>query len=108
MDDKNRNPNQLNIEMPADVAGGVYSNFTIVGHTVAEFVLDFVQIIPGTPQAKLRSRVIMTPHHVKRLLQTLEENIDRYEASFGDIPTMDGPQSPPTPPGYPAGPAGYA
>lgn len=109
MDDKNKNPNQLNIEMPAEVAGGVYANFTIVGHTPSEFLLDFVQIIPGLAQGKLRSRVIMTPQHAKRLLQTLEENIGRYENSFGKIPNLDGPQHGPSfPPGFPGGPAGIA
>jgi hypothetical protein len=110
MDDKNKNANQLNIEIPAEMAGGVYSNFTIVGHTPSEFLIDFVQIIPGMAQGKLRSRVIMTPQHAKRLLQTLEENIGRYESAFGKIPNMEGPQGqgPSFPPGFPGGPAGFA
>ena len=71
MDDKNKNANQLNIEVPEEIAGGVYSNFVIVGHNSSEFVLDFVQILPGLPQAKVRSRVIVAPQHAKRLLEGL-------------------------------------
>ena len=102
MDDKNKNQNQLNIEIPAEMAGGVYSNFTIVGHTPSEFLIDFVQIIPGMAQGMRRLQ------HAKRLLQTLEENIGRYESAFGKIPNMDGPQGPSFPPGFPGGPAGFA
>lgn len=111
MDDKNKNnPNQLNIEIPAELAGGSYSNFAIVGHTPSEFVLDFVQIIPGMPQGKLRSRIIMTPQHAKRLLQTLEENVGRFESNFGRIQLHDNPpgHGPSFPPGFPGGPAGIA
>jgi hypothetical protein len=110
MDDKNKNPNQFSIDMPDEIVGGVYSNFTIVGHTPSEFLIDFVQIIPGLAQGKLRSRIIMTPQHAKRLLQTLEENIARYENSFGKIPGMENnPHGSSFPPGFPGGgPAGIA
>jgi hypothetical protein len=106
MDDKNKNANQLNIEVPEEVSGGVYSNFVIVGHNSSEFVLDFVQILPGLPQAKVRSRVILAPQHAKRLLNALEDNLQKYEAAFGRIPTHDGPSN--VPPGFTGGPAGFA
>ena len=105
MDDK-KNPNQLNIEVPEEVAGGVYSNFVIVGHSGSEFVVDFVQILPGLPQAKVRSRVIMTPQHAKRMLSALGENIERYEKAFGTITVQDGPGNN-FPPGF-TGPTGIA
>ena len=107
MDDKNKNGNQLNIEVPEDVAGGVYANFVIVGHNSAEFILDFVQILPGLPQAKVRSRVIMAPQHAKRLLSALEDNLQKYEAQFGRIQTHDNHQNN-VPPGFAGGPAGFA
>jgi hypothetical protein len=106
MDDKNKNPNQLNIEVPEEVASGVYANFVIVGHNSAEFVVDFVQILPGLPQAKVRSRVIMAPQHAKRLLAALEDNLQKFEAAFGRIPTHDHPGN--VPPSFPGGPAGFA
>jgi hypothetical protein len=105
MDDK-KNPNQLSIEVPEEIAGGVYTNFVIVGHSNTEFVVDFVQILPGLPQAKVRSRVIMAPQHAKRMLNALAENIDRYEKMFGNIHVQDGPGNN-FPPGF-AGPTGIA
>lgn len=106
MDDKKNTQNQLNIEVPDDIAGGVYSNFVIVGHSSSEFVLDFVQVLPGLPKAKVRSRVIMTAQHAKRLLNAMKENVDKYEAAFGQIEIIDA-KLPPYSPGF-GGPAGIA
>ena len=77
--------NQLNIELPEDVAGGIYANLAIIAHSPSEFVLDFVNVMPGMPYGNVRSRIIMTPEHTKRLLSALRENIARYEQSFGEI-----------------------
>ena len=77
--------NQLNIELPEDVAGGIYANLAIIAHSPSEFVLDFVNVMPGMPKGTVRSRIIMTPEHTKRLLSALRENIARYEHSFGEI-----------------------
>ena len=63
--------NQLNIELPEDVAGGIYANLAIIAHSPSEFVLDFVNVMPGMPKGKVRSRIIMTPEHSKRLLTAL-------------------------------------
>lgn len=97
MDEKN-NPNQINIELPEAVAEGVYSNLAIVAHSAAEFVIDFVRIMPGVPKAKVMNRVIMTPYHTKRLLMALQENVARFEKSHGHIEVPDGghQQFPPT------------
>lgn len=76
---------QLNIELGDDVAEGTYSNLVIIAHSNAEFVLDFVRILPGVPKARVKSRVIMTPQHAKRLLHALEDNIQKYEGQFGEI-----------------------
>ena len=77
--------NQLNIELTPEVAEGVYSNLAIIGHSTSEFVIDFVRIMPNAPSAKVKSRIILTPEHAKRLLQALQENVSRYESQFGDI-----------------------
>lgn len=106
MSENNQNPTQLNIEVPEDVAEGTYSNFVIVGHSGAEFVIDFVQILPGLPKAKVRSRIIMTPQHAKRLMLAMRENVEKYEQAFGTIDMMEG-HNPPFPPTF-GGPAGIA
>ena len=100
-------PNQpLNIEISEEIAEGTYANLAIITHSNAEFVVDFVQILPGLPQAKVRSRVILTPQHAKRMLSALADNIDRYEKSFGTVAVQDGPGNN-FPPGF-TGPTGIA
>lgn len=76
---------QLNIELDEKVADGVYSNLAIINHSLSEFVIDFVNVMPGVPKARVRSRVILTPQHAKRLLSALSENIQRFEKSNGTI-----------------------
>ena len=85
--EKQENPNQKNIsiDIASDVAQGVYSNFAIISHSPTEMVLDFAQVLPGTKNANVRSRIIMAPSHAKRLLAALRDNIDRYEDQFGTI-----------------------
>ena len=100
---ENNNDNQLNIELPAEVAEGIYSNLAIINHSNSEFVVDFVTIMPGVPKAKVKSRIILTPQHAKRLLKALGENIHRFESAHGKI--EEGEQ-PPIPLNF--GPAGQA
>ncbi|MBQ9200917.1 MAG: DUF3467 domain-containing protein [Bacteroidales bacterium] len=84
MDNKD-SQNQLNIELPEEVAQGIYSNLAIISHSSAEFVLDFIRMLPGVPKAKVKSRIILTPEHAKRLLLALQDNIAKYEQQFGPI-----------------------
>ncbi|MGO4770783.1 DUF3467 domain-containing protein [Flavobacterium sp. W22_SRS_FK3] len=82
------NPNkqeQINIELDETIAEGIYSNLAIINHSSSEFVLDFVNIMPGTPKAKVKSRIVLTPQHAKRLLRAIGENIQRFEAAHGEI-----------------------
>ncbi|MCK4640146.1 MAG: DUF3467 domain-containing protein [Candidatus Marinimicrobia bacterium] len=76
---------QLKIELPEAKAEGNYSNFTVISHSGAEFVIDFARIMPGTPKAVVQSRIIMTPMHAKTLLYTLRDNIAKFESKFGEI-----------------------
>ena len=69
----------LNIELSEEVAEGTYSNLAIINHSPSEFVLDFIKIMPGVPKAKVKSRVLLTPQHAKRLLKALRDNISKYE-----------------------------
>ena len=73
------------MELPADVADGIYSNLAMISHSPSEFVVDFIRMMPGLPKAKVKSRIILTPQHAKRLLSALTENIERYEAVYGSI-----------------------
>ncbi len=79
------NENQLNIELSEEVAEGIYSNLAIITHSNSEFVLDFIRIMPGVPKAKVKSRIVLTPEHAKRLLAALEDNIEKFEAANGRI-----------------------
>lgn len=86
MADNNQNQeNQLNIELSEDVADGIYSNLAIITHSNAEFIIDFVRILPGVPKAKVKSRILLTPQHAKRLLLALKDNVQKFEANFGVI-----------------------
>lgn len=82
-------PNQLNIEITEEVAEGSYANLAIITHSHAEFVIDFVNVMPGTPKSKVKSRIIFTPQHAKRFMKALTENISRYEAGNGVIKDLE-------------------
>jgi len=84
-----QNPNQpLNIEISEEIAEGSYVNLAIITHSNAEFVVDFVNVMPGTPKSKVKSRVILTPMHAKRFMKALVENVERYEEANGVIADM--------------------
>jgi hypothetical protein len=92
MDDKKEN--QVNIELNEDVAMGIYSNLAIITHSPAEIIADFIQMMPGMPKGKVRSRVIMTPQNAKRFMKAMQDNIQKYEQTFGVIEDNGG-QMPP-------------
>ena len=83
--DNNQKNNQLSIEMSDEVAEGKYSNLAVITHSPIEFVVDFAQMLPGNPKAKVRSRIIMTPQNAKRLYKALADNIAKYEQQYGQI-----------------------
>ncbi|MDY6288092.1 MAG: DUF3467 domain-containing protein [Bacteroidales bacterium] len=78
-------PNDLKLDVSSDVANGTYSNLAIISHSPSEIILDFAQMLPGTPNATVRSRVIMNPIHAKRLLAALNDNLQKFEHNFGPI-----------------------
>ena len=82
---ENKDKNQLKIELTPEVAEGIYSNLAIISHSSSEFVVDFVRIMPGAPKANVKSRIILTPEHAKRLMFALQENGMKYERQFGAI-----------------------
>ncbi len=92
---ENKNENQVNIELTEEISVGVYSNLAIITHSPSEFVADFIQMMPGVPKGKVRSRVVMTPQNAKRLMKALQENIQKFEQNFGSIDDVETPPMPP-------------
>lgn len=84
---------QLEIQLDDDVANGQYANMALVNHTETEFTLDFIYVQPQQPKAKVRSRIITSPKHMKRLLLAMQDNLTKYESQFGSIELLatDGP-----------------
>ena len=78
-------PNQINIELPEEVAEGIYSNLAIISHSNSEFVVDFIRLVPNVPKAKVKARIILTPEHAKRFTKALNDNIKKFEAQHGTI-----------------------
>ena len=94
MADNKKAQNQLNIELPEDIADGIYSNMAIIAHSNSEFVIDFIRLVPNVPKAKVKSRIILSPQHAKRLLQALHDNIVKFESQFGPIKELGSNQFP--------------
>ena len=89
MDDKKKQ--KINIDLDPEIAEGTYSNLAIITHSHAEFIVDFVKMLPGIPNAKVKSRIILTPEHAKRLMKALAENVRKFESMHGPIKeTKDG------------------
>ena len=80
---------QINIEISEEVAEGTYANLAIITHSHAEFVIDFVNVMPGTPKSKVKNRIILTPFHAKRFMKAMIDNIKKFEAANGTIQDMD-------------------
>ncbi|TYA86753.1 DUF3467 domain-containing protein [Seonamhaeicola marinus] len=96
MADENDKPKQgqINIELDEKVAEGTYSNLAIINHSVSEFVVDFINIMPGVPKNKVKSRIILTPQHAKRLLKALADNVNKFENAHGEIKDYEQPPIP--------------
>ncbi len=105
MENNNNNQNQLQIELSEEMAEGIYSNLAIITHSNSEFVIDFVRVMPGVPKAKVKSRIVLTPDHAKRLLMALNDNISKFEDMNGDIAMNE--SVPPFPMNF-GGPTGQA
>lgn len=77
-DNKNEIEQQINVEISEEMAEGVYANLAMIAHSNSEFILDFIRLMPGVPKAKVKSRIILTPEHAKRLLAALKDNIRKF------------------------------
>lgn len=88
--EKQENANgQLQIELKEEVAQGIYANLAVITHSSSEFIVDFIRVMPGMPKAGVQSRIVLAPEHAKRLLRALEDNIGKYEHTFGAIRMPD-------------------
>ncbi|MBO0930644.1 DUF3467 domain-containing protein [Fibrella aquatilis] len=83
------NDSSIDVELSEEIAEGIYANLAMIAHSNSEFIVDFIRLMPGVPKAKVKSRIILTPEHAKRLLLALKENIRKYEESFGPISQPD-------------------
>jgi hypothetical protein len=89
MSDQQNASNQINIEISEEVAEGTYANLAIITHSHAEFVIDFVSVMPGTPKSKVKNRIIFTPFHAKRFMKAMIDNVKKFEAANGNIQDME-------------------
>ncbi|QMU65011.1 MAG: DUF3467 domain-containing protein [Flavobacteriaceae bacterium] len=94
MNENQSKEEQINIELDEGVAEGTYSNLAIINHSVSEFIVDFINIMPGVPKAKVKSRIILTPQHAKRLSKALADNVKKFEQTHGEIKDYEQPPMP--------------
>ena len=90
MEEKQPN-HQIDIELNEEIAEGIYSNLAIITHSQSEFVVDFIKLMPGVPKAKVKSRILLTPQHAKRLAKALLDNIQKFEQVNGKIKDLENP-----------------
>ncbi|WP_299529242.1 DUF3467 domain-containing protein [Ulvibacterium sp.] len=94
MNEKEQKQKQINIELDEKMAEGTYSNLAIINHSISEFVVDFISMMPGSPKAKVKSRIILTPQHAKKFLKALNDNVNRFEKAHGTIKDYEQPPIP--------------
>jgi len=94
---KDPKPNQISIELKEDIAQGTYSNLAVITHSSSEFVIDYIRVVPGVPKADVKSRIILTPEHAKRLMLALQDNIAKFESVHGEIKKIEGSGTPMVP-----------
>ena len=90
MEKEQKKKNQIKIELDDSIGQGEYANFAVVTHSPAEFVMDYIRILPGMTKSKVKSRIIMAPMHAKTLMMALQDNIKKYESKFGEIKITKG------------------
>src|ERR1700755_2893444 len=89
MNNPSEQPGQINIEISEERAEGQYANLAIITHSHAEFVVDFVTVMPATPKSKVKSRIILTPFHAKRFMKALIDNVKKFETANGTLQDME-------------------
>lgn len=95
MAEETKKQKQLNIELSEEISEGIYSNLAIISHSQSEFIVDFIRMVPNVPKAKVKSRIILSPQHAKRLMKAIGDNILKFEKQFGPIKDNNQPPLPP-------------
>ena len=90
MEKEPKKQHQIKIELDDNVGQGEYANFAVVTHSPAEFVMDYIRVLPGMTKSKVKARIIMAPMHAKTLMMALKDNINKYENKFGEIKVTKG------------------
>ena len=90
MEKESKKKHQIKIEIDDSVGQGEYANLAIVTHSPAEFVMDYIRVLPGMTKSKVKSRIIMAPMHTKTLMMALQDNLKKYENKFGEIKVPKG------------------
>ena len=85
MEKEPKKQHQIKIELDDNIGQGEYANFAVVTHSPAEFVMDYIRVLPGMTKSKVKARIIMAPMHAKTLMMALQDNIKKYESKFGEI-----------------------
>ena len=94
MDENQNQEGQINIELDETVADGTYSNLAIINHSISEFIVDFINVMPGVLKAKVKYRIKLTPQHAKRLTKALLDNVQKFEQANGEIKDYEQPPIP--------------
>ena len=94
MDENKNNQKQIQIEVPNEELQGKYANLAVITHGPNDFFLDMILLAPNTPKARVQSRIIMTPENAKQLMVALQQNIQKYESTFGAIVPRTGNRQP--------------
>ena len=89
MSKQQQQPMKVNIEIPSELEA-TYANFAVISHSPSEVILDFARVLPKMPKARVHARIVMTPLNAKLLLNALKNNLDRYEAQYGEIKLPSG------------------
>jgi hypothetical protein len=78
---------QIPIVTGDEMSRGRYSNNMLVTHSPEEFIIDWLLNSPsGTHMV---SRIIVSPGHMKRIIDALTGNMRKYESKFGSVKVME-------------------
>ena len=91
---QDKNQPSINIELGEKEAEGIYSNLALISHSPSEFIVDFARVLPGIPKSRVYARIVMTPLHAKLLCQALDQNLKKFEETFGKIQIHGDPAGP--------------
>lgn len=86
------------MQVPPDLANGVFADFVGVWHNPYGFTLDFGVFGMASPDAagktvlpaSVVARIKVPPGLIFQIAQAIADNVDKYEQSFGPITPRPG------------------